>query len=196
MSYYSQAGQDKWVHDIVGNKGFFVDIGAYDGVQTSNTYALELAGWDGICVEAHPDYFKLCKAARKCVCVNEAVTDHAGVCTFGVDRIGGNTVVNCNTLQGIIGNNKNIDYLSMDIEGHELTTLLSFPFKDYNIRLITIEHNLYCDGPANKNALFELLTANGFTRVKEDVRCLDTNPAYYLQPYEDWYENPFYNKTV
>lgn len=193
MNYYSQAGQDQWVHSIVGDKGFFVDIGAYDGVQTSNTYALELAGWSGICVEAHPDYFALCKASRKCACINEAVTNHAGVCSFGIDRIGGDKVVNCNTLDGIVRGNKNIDYLSMDIEGHELTVLNVFPFKDYNIRLITIEHNLYCDGPEKKEALFSLLTANGFTRVKEDVQCLD--PLYYLKPYEDWYENPLYNKT-
>ena len=66
MKYYSQAGQDQWVHNIVGDKGFFVDIGAYDGVQTSNTYALELLGWDGICVEGHPLYFAACQKQRQC----------------------------------------------------------------------------------------------------------------------------------
>lgn len=206
MTYYSQAGQDKWVHDLIGDKGFFVDVGAYDGVQTSNTYALELAGWTGICIEAERHAFDRCALARpKSLCVRNAVTDHDGVATFGTDRIVdgegvGGQIVQCRTLDSILDwvhYCHGIDYLSMDIEGHELTVLNVFPFKKYNIKLLTIEHNLYCDGPEKKNALFELLTRNGFTRVREDVPCLDTNPLYFNQPYEDWYaSNSFYNAKI
>jgi DNA-directed RNA polymerase subunit E'/Rpb7 len=41
---YSQAGQDVWVYGEVFNQsrcGFFVDLGAFDGVFLSNTYLLE-----------------------------------------------------------------------------------------------------------------------------------------------------------
>lgn len=33
------------------NNGFFVDCGAYDGVQWSNTFTLACAGWSGIMIE-------------------------------------------------------------------------------------------------------------------------------------------------
>lgn len=37
--------------------GFFVDVGAFDGRQWSNTYNLALAGWSGIAVEPHPEHY-------------------------------------------------------------------------------------------------------------------------------------------
>jgi hypothetical protein len=53
---------------------------------------------------------------------------------------------------------------------------------------MTVEHNLYCDGPENKNKIYDLLTSRGYVRVQEDVVSLDnSNPIWYLQPYEDWY---------
>jgi hypothetical protein len=52
--YYSQIGQDKYFIENISNKkreGFFLDIGAHDGILESNTAALELDyGWSGICV--------------------------------------------------------------------------------------------------------------------------------------------------
>lgn len=189
--YYSQAGQDEWVLKMLDGKtnGVFVDVGAYDGVESSNTLALEQLGWTGICIEGNPDVYKSLIQNRKCACINAAATDYNGVCNFGQDRIGGDRVVEAGMLDNLIRNNwfTKIDYLSMDIEGHELAVLNVFPFEKWPIKLITIEHNLYCDGPEKKDALFALLTANGFTRAVEDVICLDPNPAYYGQPYEDWY---------
>lgn len=39
--------------------GFFLDIGAHDGIELSNTYVLEKKyNWSGICVEANPYSFK------------------------------------------------------------------------------------------------------------------------------------------
>ena len=54
---------------------------------------------------------------------------------------------------------------------------------------MTIEHNLYMSGPDNKNKIYELLSKKGYVRVVEDAVSLDTNPAWYMQPYEDWYVN-------
>lgn len=192
-SYYSQAGQDAWVVKMMGSKkGFFVDLGAYDGVQTSNTYFLEkYLGWGGICVEGNVEaFFKLCPA-RTCQTVNKAVTDYKGICQFGADRIGEGSIIGCDTLENILIDYvapKTIDYLSMDIEGEELKVLKIFPFHDWDIKLITVEHNRYCDGPEKKDALFELLTRNGYERVVEDAKCLDPNPLYFNQPFEDWYQ--------
>lgn len=192
---YSQAGQDIWVLSKI-KRGFFIDIGAYDGVQTSNTYLLEQHGWQGICIEANLEMFKLLEKNRSSVNVHAAVTDHKGIINFGIDKIGEGIEVPCDTLNNILTDNncpKEIDYLSIDIEGHELTVFSCFDFSKWDIKLMTVEHNLYLDGPAKKYALYELLTKNGFTRVAEDVKCLDTNPLYFNQPYEDWYENSIYH---
>ncbi len=55
------------------------------------------------------------------------------------------------------------------------------------INTATIEHNLYLGGPEKKDAIFKIMSANGFVRAVEDAQCLDPNPLYYMKPYEDWY---------
>lgn len=190
--FYSQAGQDEWVYSLVDGKGFYIDVGAYDGQESSNTAFLEyMASWDGICIEPNPDAFALLVKNRECLCINKVVTDYTGICSFGTDRIGGPNQIPCDTLNNILASvdcPPLIDYLSLDIEGHELTVLQAFDFDYWQVKLITVEHNLYLDGPAKKDALFELLTTNGFTRVFEDVKCLDPYPLYFNQPFEDWYQ--------
>jgi len=40
--------------------GWFVDVGAYDGQNWSNTYGLIQLGWKGLLFEPHPDYYEKC----------------------------------------------------------------------------------------------------------------------------------------
>jgi len=189
---YSQSGQDKWVIETLNKpNGFFVDVGAYDGIESSNTYALEKLGWMGICIEANLDAYHRLTQNRTSINANVAVTDYNGLCRFGVDRINeSGDAMMCMKLTDVLDQLSapiEIDYLSIDVEGSEYSILSVFDFDKYKINLITVEHNLYLDGPYNKNRLFELLTGKGYKRVMEDVKCLDTNPAYFNQPYEDWY---------
>ena len=86
--YTSQCGQDKYVNEhFFKNKknGFFVDIGAHDGVSLSNTYFFEKElGWSGICVEPHPQRFKelALNRAKKTICLPVAVANNTGVMKF------------------------------------------------------------------------------------------------------------------
>lgn len=81
--YYSQGGEDYLIWKILGDQpmGFFVDVGAFDGIHLSNSYSFELAGWRGVCVEPIPDIFELCLRNRPrtaCVhaaCVGDPATD-------------------------------------------------------------------------------------------------------------------------
>lgn len=41
--------------------GYFVDIGAFDGIQWSNTHTLVKAGWSGLLVEPQPDMAQACR---------------------------------------------------------------------------------------------------------------------------------------
>lgn len=73
--YFSQYGEDflLWNFFDFKSRGYFVDIGAFDGVHLSNSYSFELGGWKGVCVEPHPFYFDLCRKSRpKSVCINKA----------------------------------------------------------------------------------------------------------------------------
>ena len=197
MNLYSQAGQDKWVLDITAHKTekkFFVDIGAFDGVNTSNTLALEEQGWSGICVEAnHGVFASLASNRPKAKNLHYAVASrkgHLNFSGFSSTTDSNAPLVPCATLEDVLveGNaTMIIDYLSMDIEGMETEVLEVFDFSKYRINTATIEHNLYLHGPAQKDAIFKIMSGNGFIRVVEDAPCLDPNPMYYMKPYEDWY---------
>ncbi|MHB8790385.1 MAG: FkbM family methyltransferase [Desulfobulbaceae bacterium] len=90
--YFSQYGEDYLLWNFFDFKpqGFFVDIGAFDGIHLSNSYSFELAGWHGICVEPHPYYFDLCRQNRpNSVCVNKACgAEEKPQVTFNVDNTG------------------------------------------------------------------------------------------------------------
>lgn len=76
---YSQIGQDLWVTGpaLRGKRGgYFVDVGAYDGVQFSNTLLLEREyGWTGLCVEASETAFESLRRNRACAAVRALVAD-------------------------------------------------------------------------------------------------------------------------
>jgi FkbM family methyltransferase len=75
--FYSQNGEDYLLWSFFDGKtdGFYVDIGAFDGIHFSNTYAFERLGWDGICVEPNPEIFACCLRNRpKAICLNKACT--------------------------------------------------------------------------------------------------------------------------
>jgi FkbM family methyltransferase len=57
---FSQYGQDEYIFKtFFSNKkdGLYVDIGAYDGVKLSNTYAFDNLGWHGYCFEPIEEVF-------------------------------------------------------------------------------------------------------------------------------------------
>jgi len=162
---YSQAGQDLWVmRDVFNYKtsGFFIDIGAYDGVYLSNTYWLEKhLGWQGICVEADPKTFALLRKNRQCECLNACVgaSNHKVSFLSGkgpysgaletclgaeTENISGgeSLILKTSSLEDILKvcNAPNvIDYLSVDVEGMEEEVISSFPFKDVRFLCATIE---------------------------------------------------------
>lgn len=79
--YYSQYGQDQWLAENIFTNvtdGFFVEIGADDGVDKSNTLFFEKKGWQGLCIEPSPKRFKLLKKNRKCLCENVAISNSVG----------------------------------------------------------------------------------------------------------------------
>lgn len=64
---YSQAQEDLVISKLFRNKqsGFYVDIGASDGIKYSNTHYFYLKGWRGINIEPDLDNFVRLKNIRK-----------------------------------------------------------------------------------------------------------------------------------
>jgi FMN phosphatase YigB (HAD superfamily) len=80
--YYSQIGQDKYyIENISRGKrnGYFVDVGAHNGIDFSNTYKLEKDyGWNGLCIEVDDDMFELLRKNRTCKLAQECVYNKSG----------------------------------------------------------------------------------------------------------------------
>jgi len=90
---YSQNDEEAIITEFFGeSKGRFLDIGAYNGLDFSNTHRLALLGWSGVLVEPSPsvmpDLLNLYKDNAKMVIINAAVcpdevyAQHGGLCAF------------------------------------------------------------------------------------------------------------------
>jgi FkbM family methyltransferase len=88
---YSQYGQDIILQNYIftnpEDKGVFLDVGAYDGIDISNTKLFEDMGWSGICIEPMPNAFaELCKNRPRSTCLNVCAYDKDGVCDYTLIR--------------------------------------------------------------------------------------------------------------
>ena len=179
----SQAGQDFWVVGEVFNElrgGYFLDIGAHDGIQLSNTYILEKKyGWTGICIEANPAIFERLIRHRRARCINACLDSGDGIVQFAKSEFFGGIVsaetdnhpvsargdvvalrtVALATILQEQGAPSEIDYLSIDVEGAEERVLGSFPFEKYRFKCMTVERPT--------PALRDLFRRSGYVLVKE-----------------------------
>jgi FkbM family methyltransferase len=152
--------------------GYFVDVGAHDGISLSNTKFLEDLGWDGICIEPHPNVFSKLRQNRKCKCVNCAIWEKDTIVNFlsmsgytemlsgiyesydprhynrinnELKRFGGSSEmieIFAKRFENVV-DQKNIDFLSIDTEGSELKILDQINFDLFDIKLICIENNFF-----------------------------------------------------
>ncbi|RSZ55526.1 FkbM family methyltransferase [Massilia atriviolacea] len=193
-SGYSYQGQDAFVLEVLGGMrgGFFLDSGASDGFNGSNSLLLETGyGWNGICIEPNQAMFRALAARRRCLCLQCCLYDREGSVPFlesaGVfggivqeydpgqlayteqmlarEGAPGAVLKPTHTLRAVLrqaGAPPVIDYWSLDTEGSELALLKSFPFDEYRFRVLTVEHN---DTPA-RAAIHDYLVTRGYTMVR------------------------------
>lgn len=198
----SQLNQDIFVLKSLNFKknGFFVEIGAADGINLSNTYLLEKQfNWNGILCEPSSIYKKIISTNRKAKietnCIYNKNTKikfvetaypmlstlekfkiydhHRGLRSkYKSYKYNKNTISVKNFLKKH-KSPKNIDYLSVDTEGSEYLILKNFNFKKYKVKIVTVEHNF----TKNRDKIFKLLKNNNFTRISAQTR------------HDDWYIN-------
>lgn len=195
MNFIGETGQDKWAVEFLNYKknGYFLDIGAYDGVEGSNTLYMEKKlGWTGICVETFLSHFTIMKMARSCILENIAVWSKPTTLYFQPQN---HTTRNNQagipsravTIAHLLEKHKTptvIDYINIDIEGSEYEALLGFPFDKHIGLTWTIEHNMCVDkNPVYKNKLKKIMENNGYIIAHENVGCVNSN----WEPMEDWW---------
>lgn len=176
MISYSQVYQDVFVYTLLGDNGYFLDLGAGDpeGGLNSNTLYLEQKGWDGICVDGHDHHIK----RRRDFALRSSI-----VTTFIPDT----------TIKYLLDSHnapKTIDYVSVDIEPVSVIALRNFPFDEYEFKVMTFEHDLYLAGPAQKDESYEILTKYGYVRLCNNVNVPDV--LGFGKYFEDWWVNPKY----
>lgn len=84
-TYYSQSDQDKFIYEHFfqhKKNGFFIEIGAFDGISYSNTYFFERIGWKGICIEPIPDIYQQLITHRTCLCIQGCIAAKSGQADF------------------------------------------------------------------------------------------------------------------
>jgi FkbM family methyltransferase len=189
VTFYSNMGQDKWVSEVVFpgvTDGFFLDVGSGDGTVMSNTKTLEQKGWTGICIDAFPKNMQ----DRTCQVFKEAVSDESGrkVKFFAHPGLWGGIVDTLSdtrkkivdtapvvefttvTLRDILERAKAprfIHFVSLDIEGGEINALKGFPFDQYRIGALTVEHNYH---EPQRTIIRTLMESHGYKYVHTSVR--------------------------
>lgn len=151
--------------------GTFLDVGAYDGATGSNTLFFEaFRGWSGLLVEPSPLYAGQARACRSTPLAEVAIGPDDGHAEFlhvtsgytqmsglaasydpglkaqieADKRYEGETIrVETRTLGSLIERHSlgPIDFISLDIEGGEVTALSSFDFDRHAVTAWSIENN-------------------------------------------------------
>jgi hypothetical protein len=166
MKSYSQVDSKKQPLDIkldnILNKtnGFYIELGANNGLDQSNTAFFEFyRNWKGLLIEPSYDKFLECVENRKnsivknYACVSDDYSydkikgDFNGSLMSSVDgkRLNDNNTIEVKAitleklLDSVIDTNRQIDLLSLDTEGYELNILRGLNLNKYRPQYMLIE---------------------------------------------------------
>lgn len=179
MKYYSQFGEDELALKLLNNitDGKFIEVGAFDGIYYSVTYALEKLGWTGWLVEPIKEKAILCAFNRKSsnvtwTALGSSADTHVKF-KITEDVYGGmlsssgeinkillyeEVEVPSTTLNSILNEYKGpIDLVVLDVEGSEMDVLKGFDLKLYKPRLLLIEDNALIAGFGSKELINHML---------------------------------------
>lgn len=161
----SKEQQDKFVLKFIP-QGFFLDLGSQHPEQYNNTFLLEQKNWNGILIEKDEKYLEYTKEIRK-----------SPIYCIDCDNI--------NWLEFLQKNNvpKVIDYISADLDDSNINFIETFPFDQYEFKIMTFETDLY-KTTARKTAAMQVLSKhNQYKMVLENGQLFDG------RVWEDWWVN-------
>ena len=181
--FYSFGGIDNLIQQIFKSqkKGIYIDIGCGHPIKNNNTYLLNKKGWSGINIDLDVDNIELFKIYRPkdlniCAAISDEIKEtdfffyHSRSALNTIDKKTANyqkakvisvkkiktTTLN-NVLDESIYKSSNIDFLSIDVEGSELSVLKNFNFHKFKPKVIVVE---YLDLSLNKLEIKNLSIQN------------------------------------
>ena len=197
--FFAQYGEDVILARLFpGRNGTCVEVGANDGMKFSNTYHFEKKGWTCVLVEPTAELCERIRKFRSALLFECAASEVDGEAIFyvaeGADLYSSletkctmeniiasqnvkikNVRVNTRRLDNILeeSNIRNIDFMSIDVEGHEISVLKGFSIERWQPRIVIIEDPTdLTETPVSK-----------FMKERSYVR-------FYRAGGNDWYASP------
>ena len=193
----SQFGEDKYIIELFDRnfKGKFLDVGCYHPIRHNNTYKMYKNGWAGMNIDLNPLTIDLFNFMRpRDININSGVSDtEIEKKLYFIDELNTQNTLDNNqlnflkdhhnikdseilekkiktrNLNNILDDYKfyNIDFMNLDIEGHELKVLETLDFNKINLKYLCIEmieHNR--ESILNNEKIKDLLSKNNFKLIK------------------------------
>lgn len=177
--------------------GYFVEFGAHNGIELSNTLLLERKfDWSGILVEPCISSFQKIQINRESQALNYALHAKGGLQLDFIETTRSEIsslnkyisfdfharerkssvvrrykvpTISLQELLELRQAPKVIDYLSIDTEGGEFEIIEHFDFTRYKFKVISIEHNF----SENRDKIRNLLEKNGYFRKYDSLNVVD-----------------------
>jgi len=207
-NWMSAQGQDWWVWynhaRFMRRKGIYVDLAANDPIWRSNTFFFDVCmGWSGLCIEPSKMHHKLIRERRSCKLIPTCISDKENRSVKFNDGAGWNggasavltpgdtspqqklkgevKKINCKTLKNVVDqqNVRHIDFLSLDVEGHEQAVVSGFNFSETTVDIVISENPAirahlrafgYRELNASRHFGDTIFLRNGFVPLIEKVR--------------------------
>ena len=201
----SRNGEEWIIRDFFNDRhgGTFVDVGANDYRQDSNTYYLETAlGWHGLAIDAQPEFasgytdhrpltrfvaafvsdrsdaevtFFVAPDHRLTASTNQVMAESDDVAGTSRNHPSVARLVKTATLNEILrqAGLTSMDFLSMDIELHEPQGLVGFDIDRFRPALVCIEAH-----PSVRQAILDYFAAHQYALVGKYLR-MDTANLYF-----------------
>lgn len=197
---FAEYMEDLIIWHALGQKksGFYIDVGAYDPYDLSVTKSFSMNGWRGINIEPLKNRYEELLADRpndinlnvaiskeekwvmlheagggstleeqvlKSVRRNNALTGSSKIWATTLDKV----------IEQFIGNQDTIDFIKIDVEGHEKEVLMSINLEISRPRIFVVESVVPWKGTAAYHSWEEILLTNGY-KLGLDFR----NNRYYF----------------
>jgi hypothetical protein len=188
---FAQEGEDLLLERIFYNRkeGFYVDIGAHHPFRFSNTMLFYKKGWNGINIDPSPGSMKKFKIFRsRDLNLELSVSNNPQEITYyrfadsalntfskvlAEKRIsdGSNRLIETKKLKPVslyeilvrhLNNNSIIDYMSIDVEGHEFEVVSSNDWTIYRPKVVLVEILYKTLKDLHKDRTAQFLKKNGY----------------------------------
>ncbi len=203
---FSSAGEDMILRHILGSdkmSGFYVDVGAFHPILFSNTYFFYLNGWRGINVEARPRSKELFDKMRpRDFNLEVGVSRERGSLTYYfiaedspmnsfspdflrqikmLEHVHSEIPVPTLPLAEILDRHlppgQAIDFMSVDVEGHDFEVLESNDWKRFRPRIVVVEDEGL---DPRESQIVKMMNEHDYELCAQNVIILDKINEYFL----------------